>query len=118
MSRASEAIAHLREAWRTHQSGPAAQTTAIGADQNPSPGQPGQWHLMPERLEQLGLDPEFVRHAEPDVYRELERVCATCTAWHRCKQDLARGDVQAGMDSYCLNAARIDALTVDCHAPQ
>jgi hypothetical protein len=73
---------------------------------------------MPERLEQLGLDPEFVRHAEPDLFRELERVCASCTAWHRCKQDLARGDVQAGMDSYCLNAARIDALTVDRHGPQ
>ncbi len=76
---------------------------------------PGPSELMPLRLQQLGLDVEFVRHAEPETYRDLARVCAACTAWRRCKHDLARGNVQAGMDGYCLNSATIDALTVDCH---
>jgi Family of unknown function (DUF6455) len=35
-----------------------------------------------------------------------------CTAWRRCARDLANGDVQAGMDSYCLCSPSIDALTV------
>jgi len=69
--------------------------------------------LMPQRLQQLGLDPEFVRKAEPETYRDLARVCATCTAWRRCKRDLARDDVQAGMEAYRLNSATIDRLTVE-----
>ncbi len=76
---------------------------------------PGPSELMPLRLQQIGLDMEFVRHAEPEAYRDMARVCAKCTAWRQCKQDLARGDVQAGMDGYCLNSATIDALTVECH---
>jgi hypothetical protein len=74
---------------------------------------PGRTQLMPQRLRQLGLDPEFVREAEPETYRDLARVCATCTAWRRCKRDLARDDAQAGMEVYCLNSATIDRLTLE-----
>jgi hypothetical protein len=75
---------------------------------HPVPGE-----LMPRRLQQLGLDPEYVKFARTATYRDLERVCTTCTAWRRCARDLAHGDAQAGMRSYCLNAPTIDALTVD-----
>lgn len=44
------------------------------------------------------------------TYRDLERVCATCKAWRRCKRDLAKGEVQTGQTGYCLNAPTIDAL--------
>jgi hypothetical protein len=74
---------------------------------------PGPAELMPRRLEQLGLDPGFVKHGQSAAYRDLERVCARCRAWRRCERDLARGDVQAGMRDYCLNAPTIDALIVD-----
>jgi uncharacterized protein YjiS (DUF1127 family) len=74
---------------------------------------PGPSELMPLRLQQLGLDPAFVQNARTATYRDLERVCAACKAWRRCARDLAEGDVQAGMNSYCLNAPTIDALTVD-----
>jgi len=68
---------------------------------------------MPKRLQELGLDPAFVKYARRATYRDMERVCSTCKAWRRCGRDLAKGDVQAGMGSYCLNAPTIDALTID-----
>ena len=68
---------------------------------------------MPRRLEQLGLDPQYMKFALAATYHDLERVCATCKAWRRCARDLASGDVQAGMGSYCLNSATIDAMTID-----
>jgi hypothetical protein len=74
---------------------------------------PGPSQLMPRRLEQLGLDPAYLKHARGATYRDLERVCASCRAWRRCARDLAHGNVEAGMRSYCLNAPTIDALIVD-----
>jgi Family of unknown function (DUF6455) len=74
----------------------------------------GPSELLPQRLESLGIDSEFVRHAEPTTFRDLARRCASCQATRRCARDLARGDVQAGMEAYCLNSATIDALTVNC----
>ena len=74
---------------------------------------PGPSELMPKRLQELGLDPAFVKYARRATYRDMERVCSTCKAWRRCERDLAKGDVQAGMGSYCLNAPTIDALTID-----
>jgi uncharacterized protein YjiS (DUF1127 family) len=72
----------------------------------------GPSELLPRRLQLLGIDPEFMRHAAPTTFRDLARVCASCKASRHCARDLARGDVQAGMDGYCLNALSIDALTV------
>ena len=72
----------------------------------------GPSELLPQRLRLLGIDPEFVRHAAPTTSRDLARVCASCRASRRCARDLARGDVQAGMDDYCLNGPTIDALMV------
>jgi hypothetical protein len=71
---------------------------------------PGPSELMPKRLQQLGLNPAFVKYAGAATYRDMERVCGTCKAWRRCERDLAKGDVQAGMRTYCLNAPTIDAL--------
>ena len=65
--------------------------------------------LMPRRLQQLGLDPEYVKVCCACTYQDLERVCASCKTWRRCARDLAKGDVQSGMGSYCLNAPTIDA---------
>ena len=81
-------------------------------------GHPGPSELMPQRLEQLGLDLAFVKNARTATYRDMERVCGSCRDWRRCARDLAKGDVQAGMGSYCLNAPTIDALIVDRFDPQ
>jgi hypothetical protein len=73
----------------------------------------GRNELMPQRLEQLHLDPAYVKLAHPAAYRDLERVCSCCTASERCARDLANGDVETGMRDYCLNAPTIDALIVE-----
>ena len=73
----------------------------------------GPTELMPKRLQALGLDPAYFRYARTPAYRDMERVCGSCKSWRRCARDLAKGDVQAGMQGYCLNAPTIDALTVD-----
>jgi hypothetical protein len=78
---------------------------------------PGPERLLPLRLQLLGLDPAYIRSALTATYRDLERTCAMCTAWRRCARDLARGDVQAGMDGYCLASPTIDALTVSRTGP-
>jgi hypothetical protein len=66
----------------------------------------------------LGLDPGYVKMARTSAYRDLERVCASCKAWRRCARDLARGDVQAGMRTYCLNAPTLDALLIERPPPR
>jgi len=68
---------------------------------------------MPERLRQLGIDPAYVKIARTATYRDLERVCVSCSSARRCARDLANGDAQTGMASYCLNAPTIDCLIVD-----
>jgi hypothetical protein len=75
-------------------------------------GHMGPSELLPQRLQLLGIDPEFLRHAAPTTFRDLARVCASCKASRRCARDLGCGDVQAGLDDYCLNSPTIDALTV------
>jgi hypothetical protein len=77
----------------------------------------GPGELLPRRLELLGLDPAYIRSALTATYRDMERTCAMCSAWRRCAGDLAKGDAQAGMDSYCLCSATIDALAVGRAGP-
>ena len=72
----------------------------------------GPSELLPQRLELLGIDAQYVRQAMPTTFRDLARVCAACQASHRCRRDLARGDVQAGQVNYCLNGLTIDVLTL------
>jgi hypothetical protein len=69
--------------------------------------------LMASRLQQLGLDPEYVKVCCTSSYQELERVCASCKLQRLCARDLARGNVESGMGSYCPNAPTIDALLVN-----
>jgi len=69
--------------------------------------------LLSQRLQQLRLDPEYMTVCHSSVYEELKRLCASCKFQRICAQDLADGDVEAGMRSYCPNAPIIDAMTVN-----
>jgi hypothetical protein len=72
----------------------------------------GASELLLKRLQLLGLDPQFVRQNVPALFRDLSRVCASCQASRRCARDMAHGNVQAGMATYCPNRFTIDLLTV------
>ena len=69
--------------------------------------------LLSERLQQLRLNPDYVRVCCPSTYQELERICASCKLQRLCAQDLARGDIESGMRSYCPNAPTLDAMVVN-----
>jgi len=77
------------------------------------PANPRYTELMPERMRQLGLDPEFVARTEPAAYRDMANVCANCGSWRRCTHDLDKGDVEAGMNTYCGNTLTMDAFIAD-----
>ncbi len=76
-------------------------------------GHPGPSELMPERMRQLGVDPVYLANAHAATFRDMARVCANCGSWRQCARDLEKGDVQAGMNSYCANTPTLDALSVD-----
>jgi len=69
--------------------------------------------LMPWRLQQLGLDPGYVKVCCTSLYQNLDRVCASCKSQRLCVRDLGRRDVESGMRRYCPNAPTIDALLVN-----
>ena len=84
-----------------------AEHSSAGADVS------AEGELMPLRLQQLGLDPVYVKVCCTSAYHDLERVCASCKSRRICARDLARGDVEPGMRSYCPDAPTIDALVVN-----
>jgi len=73
----------------------------------------GPSELLPQRLNLLGLDANYLQQEMPLMFRDLARVCANCQASRRCGRDLAHGDVETGMDTYCLNGATLDALALN-----
>ena len=76
-------------------------------------GDPEAAELLSQRLQQLRLDPEYMKACHASVYEELKRVCASCKFQRICAQDLASGDVELGLRIYCPNAPIIDAMIVN-----
>jgi hypothetical protein len=92
----------------------AAEVGVSGADLRQLCRNPvGPSELPPQRLDLLGLDANYLQQEMPLMFRDLARVCANCQASRRCGRDLARGDVETGMDTYCLNGATLDALALN-----
>jgi hypothetical protein len=68
--------------------------------------------MLPQRLQLVGLDPHYIAATDIATYRDLQRSCMSCRSWRRCARDLARGEAQVGLASYCLNSQLIDGLLV------
>lgn len=75
-------------------------------------GSPGRAELLDRRLTALRLDPTYLEVSDRELYRDLQRACLRCTSWRRCARDLARDNVQAGLESYCPNGHAIDQFLV------
>jgi uncharacterized protein YjiS (DUF1127 family) len=73
-------------------------------------GNPDSGELLPRRLEALGVHARELAQALPDVYRDLQRVCATCRTYGRCTRDLDRGTLGSGWQDYCPNAGTLREL--------
>jgi len=74
----------------------------------------GRWpdsaDLLGRRMKALGLDETQIRQTEPEVLRDLQRVCGQCAAEGRCEHDLHRDDKNGSWRDYCPNVATLDAL--------
>lgn len=71
---------------------------------------PGSADEMPRMMVALDLDPAAVARAEPESYRDMQRLCSLCEAKGRCDHDLAAGTAEVNYQQYCLNAATLQAL--------
>ena len=50
---------------------------------------PGSSDLLSQRMQQINLDASEIARVEPDVTRDLQRVCNLCAGQKRCRHDLA-----------------------------
>ena len=66
--------------------------------------------LLSRRVAELGLDAGEITRSEPQVMRDLQRVCTQCAAHRRCAGDLDYDGSDRGWRAYCPNVQTLDAL--------
>ena len=66
--------------------------------------------LMLERMTALDLDPKEVVRVEPQVFRDMQRVCSMCKTQKRCIADLERDAQNPRWKEYCPNVQTLLAL--------
>jgi hypothetical protein len=71
---------------------------------------PGSADLLLKRMAALDLDKNEVRKLEPEVFRDLQRVCSICQRHGRCKHDLMRDPSDPAWKSYCPNVETLMGL--------
>jgi hypothetical protein len=72
--------------------------------------------LLSQRLGQLNLDAAEVVHTEPEVVRDLQRVCTVCGSKRKCKHDLGNHPSDSAWVKYCPNATTLGALIAERRA--
>jgi hypothetical protein len=77
----------------------------------------GKWpdsaELLSRRLAALRLDEHELARSNPDVLRDLQRVCTLCAAKGRCEHDLADKPSDPVWQTYCPNAQTVAAWSGD-----
>jgi len=82
----------------------------------------GRWpeppNLLERRMAASGLSVERVANSEPQVMRDLQRVCGQCDAGARCERDLDAQDLgehrqDRAWRDYCPNVKTLDALRTE-----
>ncbi len=74
----------------------------------------GKWpdgaNLLSRRVAALGLDRADIGRIEPQVLRDLQRVCSICDNKRACEHDLDRDPASAAWRDYCANADTFAAV--------
>jgi hypothetical protein len=74
----------------------------------------GRWpdaaDLLGRRMKAHGLDDSQIGQSQPEVLRDLQRVCGQCAAEGRCEHDLNRDPQDRAWRDYCPNVVTLDAL--------
>jgi hypothetical protein len=77
----------------------------------------GKWpepaDLLSRRLEQVNLDRAELARVEPQVLRDLERVCTLCGSKRKCEYDLVAHPSRSAWTKYCPNATTLGALIAE-----
>jgi hypothetical protein len=67
--------------------------------------------LLRKRIAECGLSTDELKTRQPEVLRDLERVCGHCTSTKRCGAEFRRGVAPpAHRSDYCPNAPTLQAL--------
>jgi glycerol-3-phosphate dehydrogenase len=74
---------------------------------------PDSADLLSRRMRQIKLDAAKIVQVEPQVVRDLERVCTLCATKRRCSRDLAREQSDSSWQAYCPNTMTLRALGAD-----
>ena len=71
---------------------------------------PGSSDLLSQRMHQINLDASEIARVEPDVTRDLQRVCSLSAGQQRCRHDLLSDPSAPAWREYCPNAPTFAAL--------
>ena len=77
----------------------------------------GKWpdavDLLYWRMNEIKLDRKEITQADPQVMRDLQRVCTVCGSKRRCEHQLARDPSDPAWQKYCPNATTLSALAAE-----
>ena len=73
--------------------------------------------LLYRRMAALDLDRAEVAHAQPQVMRDLQKLCTMCGRKARCGRDFDRGADPSAWHAYCPNDDTLQALTSQAVRP-
>jgi len=110
--RASRASVNELEACGADEVAHLARDVGIGASElrTIAAKWPDNVSLLSRRIAEIGLDTGEVRRTEPQVMRDLQRVCTRCAEHRRCASDLDRDGKDREWRDYCPNVQTLDAL--------
>jgi len=77
----------------------------------------GKWphsaDLLGRRMRQIKLDAAEIVQVEPEVVRDLERVCTLCASKRRCSRDFPKERSPSSWQAYCPNTMTLKALVAE-----
>jgi Family of unknown function (DUF6455) len=77
----------------------------------------GKWpdaaDLLYWRMNEIKLDRMEVTRADPQVMRDLQRVCTVCGSKRQCEHALANNPSDPAWKKYCPNATTLAALVAE-----
>lgn len=71
---------------------------------------PASADLLQGRLQAQHIEAGQISRDQPEVMRDMSRLCSQCRSHGRCARDLARDPGDPAWREYCPNAGTIDAL--------
>jgi hypothetical protein len=77
----------------------------------------GKWpdstDLLLRRIDESKLDATEIKKVEPQVMRDLQRVCTLCASKRKCSHDLATRPSDPSWQTYCPNTTTLQSLVAE-----